>query len=369
MPEEQSTTAALTNAKGGRVKRGERFGLAMAGLGGLLALAVVVAVSVGTTGLRFTEAARALAGVTVSDEVRTIVFYRLGRVALAAIVGASLGAAGTALQALLRNPLADPYILGVSGGGALGAALYITFGSAALGAFGMAATGAGFSGLAAAAFVGSLAASAIVLWAGRKSGHILPGTLLLVGVMVNAVCGAAILALTYLSDIARSQDIVMWLMGNLGTLSLSTGGLITAAVAALVLTAALWLLGGRLNLMSLGDEEAAHLGVNVGRTRLAAFVASALVTGLSVALAGPIGFVGLVVPHIARVIVGADHRFLFPASAVFGAAFLVLADAAARAAALLPRTQSELPVGILTAALGGPFFIWLLRARRGRYFE
>ncbi len=350
------------------MKRGTRFGLVMLALLGALFASAVIAVSIGTTGLRFTEAAKAMLGIAVASDVHDIVAYRAGRVILAAIVGMSLGAAGTALQALLRNPLADPYILGVSGGGALGAALFITFGGAVFSPFAAAISKSGFSGLAGAAFAGSLAASLVVLWAGRQRGHILPGTLLLVGVMVNAVCGAAILALTYLSDIAQSQNIVMWLMGNLGTVSISRGALAFAAAAAAALTALLWFLGARLNVMSLGDEEAAHLGVNVGRTRLAAFGFSALVTGLSVALAGPIGFVGLVVPHVTRLVVGADHRFLFPAAAVTGAAFLVLADAAARAAALLPQGQ-ELPVGILTAALGGPFFIWLLRARRGRYFE
>jgi iron complex transport system permease protein len=334
----------------------------------LLFAAAVAAVSVGSTGLRFAEAGRALLGLSVPPEVRDIVSYRTGRVLLAGVVGMSLAAAGAALQALLRNPLADPYILGVSGGGALAAALFITFGGAAFSPFAAAISRAGFSGLAAAAFAGSLAASGIVLWAGRRKGHILPGTLLLVGVMVNAVCGAAVLALTYLSDIAKSQNIVMWLMGNLSTVAVSRGAVLLAGAVAVALAAGLWRLGGRLNLLALGDEEAAHLGVNVSATRFAAFVLAALVTGLSVALAGPIGFVGLVVPHVTRAFVGSDHRLLFPAAAVAGAVFLILADAAARAAALLPQGQ-ELPVGILTAGIGGPFFIWLLRAKRGRYFE
>ena len=228
-----------------------------------------------------------------------------------------------------------------------------------------AATRLGFSGLAAAAFAGSLAASGVALLAGRKKGHILPGTLLLVGVMVNALAGAAILALTYVTDVAKSHSIVVWLMGNLGTLSLSKSALVGAGAVSIVLAGLLWRLGGRLNLMTLGDEAAANLGVDVGRTRLEAFVLSALMTGLSVALAGPIGFVGLVVPHATRSIVGADHRFLFPAAVVAGAAFLVLADAAARSI----RPGVELPVGILTAVIGAPVFIWILRSRRGRYFE
>jgi iron complex transport system permease protein len=349
----------------------------MLGLSAFAFASAVLAVSVGTSSVGLFDAARALVGASTDPTAAAIVSLRVSRVALAALVGASLGCAGVALQALLRNPLADPYILGVSGGGALAAALFLTFGAAGFSAVGVAVTNAGLSGLAVAAFAGSLAASAVVLFAGRKKGHILPGTLLLVGVMVNALSGAAVLALTYLSDVAESHSIVVWLMGNLGTLSLSRAALAAAAVAALILVALLWRLGGRLNLLSLGDEPAATLGVDVPRTRLAAFALSALATGLSVALAGPIGFVGLIVPHITRYLVGSDHRFLFPAAAVFGAAFLILADAAARTALVIASSLSpgsasqggELPVGVLTAVFGAPVFIWILRSRRGRYFE
>jgi iron complex transport system permease protein len=348
----------------------------MLGLSAFAFASAVLAVSVGTSSVGLFDAARALVGASTDPTAAAIVSLRVSRVALAALVGASLGCAGVALQALLRNPLADPYILGVSGGGALAAALFLTFGAAGFSAVGVAVTNAGLSGLAVAAFAGSLAASAVVLFAGRKKGHILPGTLLLVGVMVNALSGAAV-ALTYLSDVAESHSIVVWLMGNLGTLSLSRAALAAAAVAALILVALLWRLGGRLNLLSLGDEPAATLGVDVPRTRLAAFALSALATGLSVALAGPIGFVGLIVPHITRYLVGSDHRFLFPAAAVFGAAFLILADAAARTALVIASSLSpgsasqggELPVGVLTAVFGAPVFIWILRSRRGRYFE
>lgn len=345
--------------------RGKRFAAGMAALAAFAALAAVLAVSVGTTRVGFGNAVAALLGRVIPEQDAAIISYRMARVALAAIVGASLSAAGVALQAMLRNALADPYILGVSGGGALGAALYLISGGTQSTMLTAAATRLGFSGLAAAAFAGSLAASGVALLAGRKKGHILPGTLLLVGVMVNALAGAAILALTYVTDVAKSHSIVVWLMGNLGTLSLSKSALVGAGAVSIVLAGLLWRLGGRLNLMTLGDEAAANLGVDVGRTRLEAFVLSALMTGLSVALAGPIGFVGLVVPHATRSIVGADHRFLFPAAVVAGAAFLVLADAAARSI----RPGVELPVGILTAVIGAPVFIWILRSRRGRYFE
>ena len=292
--------------------RGTRFAASMTVLTALLFVAAVAAVSVGSTGLRFVEAGRALVGMEVPPEVRDIVSYRTGRVLLAGIVGMSLAAAGTALQALLRNPLADPYILGVSGGGALRRRSSSRLAARSFRRSRRRYRGRGSRALRRPRLSGSLAASAIVLWAGRRKGHILPGTLLLVGVMVNAVCGAAVLALTYLSDIAKSQNIVMWLMGNLSTVAVSRGAVLLAGAAAVALTAGLWGLAGRLNLLTLGDEEAAHLGVNVGATRLASFVLAALVTGLSVALAGPIGFVGLTVPHITRAFVGSDHRFVFP---------------------------------------------------------
>jgi iron complex transport system permease protein len=185
------------------------------------------------------------------------------------VVGASLSVAGVALQALLRNPLAEPYILGVSGGAGVGAAIVTTAatGLAAAGADGGAATGgslyamfsaAGFSLRALAAFAGAVAASFVVLSFGRRRGHIMPSTLLLVGVMVNAVCGSVILGLTYLADPARSHEIVIWLMGNLGTLSLPAGAIAAASLAAVAAALLLWRLGGRLNVMSLGDEEAMH---------------------------------------------------------------------------------------------------------------
>lgn len=346
------------------MNRRSKFAVTMAVLVALLFAAGVLGVSVGSTQVNAGDAARRLFGMDVPAEVAAILHLRLSRVALAAVVGAALAAAGAGLQAMLRNPLADPYILGVSGGGALGAAAFMTLGAAMPGAFDFAGR-LGFSGRAAAALAGSLAASLVVLTAGRQRGHIMPTTLLLVGVMVNAICGAAVLAMTYLADPARSHQIVIWLMGNLDAVTLPAGAIAGAGAAVVILSALLWRLGGRLNVLSLGDEEALHLGVNVSATRLQVFMLAALVTGLSVALAGPIGFVGLVVPHIIRMVIGADHRFLFPAVILAGAVFLILADTAART--LSP--GNPLPVGVVTAALGGPFFIWLLRARRGRYFE
>lgn len=346
------------------MNRRAKFGLTMAVLTALLFGAGVLGVSVGSTEVYAGDALRRLLGMDVPVEVAAIIDLRLSRVALAAVVGAALAAAGAGLQALLRNPLADPYILGVSGGGALGAAGFMTLGASMQGVFAFAGR-LGFSGRAVAALAGSLAASLVVMTAGRRRGHIMPTTLLLVGVMVNAICGAAVLAMTYLADPAQSQQIIIWLMGNLDAVALPGGAIAGAGAAVVVLSALLWRLGGRLNVLSLGDEEALHLGVNVGATRIEVFIFAALVTGLSVALAGPIGFVGLVVPHITRIVIGADHRFLFPAVILAGATFLILADTAART--LSP--GNPLPVGVVTAALGGPFFIWLLRAKRGRYFE
>ena len=357
------------------MSRGSRFVFVMAVLAASAVLVAALAASVGTTHVRLADVVKAVAGRDVPPGINAIVSLRVSRVALACIVGVALSCAGVALQALLRNPLADPYILGVSGGGALAAALYLTCASELVAA--ARSRLPGLSGLAVSAFAGALAASGVVLLAGRRKGHILPGTLLLVGVMVNALAGAAVLALTFLSSPANGRSTIVWLMGNLGGVGLSGKALATSAVATLALVVLLWRLGARLNLMTLGDEAAAALGVNVPRTRLVAFILSALVTGLSVAVAGPVGFVGLIIPHMTRRLVGADHRMVFPAAAVLGAAFLVAADTLARTAfvALAAVSRSaqiqggELPVGVLTAAIGAPVFIWILHSHKGRYFE
>ena len=278
---------------------------------------------------------------------------RLPRAALAALVGAALGASGSALQGLLRNPLADPFVLGVSGGAALGATLALALG------LGATATVAGLGGASLAAFGGAVLATAAVFFTGRVAGRTAPHAVLLAGTVFNAFALAAISFVRSLSVQGQGSELLHWLSGSLGYES--PAALLLLASAQLLGLGGLWALSGRLNLLSLGDDEAASLGVPVERTRLQVLLLASLSVGAAVALSGLIGFVGLLVPQLLRPRLGADARRLVPASALGGAVLLLSADTAARL--LFPVFQSEPPVGALTALLGGPFF--LLALRRG----
>jgi iron complex transport system permease protein len=282
---------------------------------------------------------------------------RMPRVLLGALVGAGLATAGVALQALLRNPLAEPFVLGVSGGAALG-------GTAALAASAVIGPATFLGGLASSgtsvalgASAGAAASTALVFALGRIGGKLVPEAALLVGVIFNAFAAGVITVVKVMVPPEDAARLLYWLMGAIGYAD--PGTLAAGAVLLGVAVAVLVALSAQLNLLSLGDDEAASLGVEVGRARGAVFLAASLATGAAVALAGLVGFVGLIVPHLLRRLFGPDHRVLLPASALFGAAFLVLADAAARLA-FLP-LGSEPPVGALTALLGGPLFLWLLR--------
>jgi iron complex transport system permease protein len=291
----------------------------------------------------------------------TVLFrLRIPRVVLAAIVGAGLSVAGVALQALLRNPLADPFVFGLSGGAAIGAALSVAVTGTALGVAGVSA--AGWIGLLPtqfAAVLGSLAASVLVFTLGRARGRLHPERALLVGVVFNSFASALVIALEAVLAPEKTQAVLLWLAGTLGyepqPVLLAAGAVVL--VAAAILTA----LAGRLNLLALGDEGAAALGVDVERTRLLSFFAASAAVGAAVALTGLVGFVGLVVPHAVRLVAGPDHRVVLPASALGGAAFLVLADAIARM--LFRGLGTEPPVGAVTALLGAPLFVLLLRRR------
>jgi len=279
-----------------------------------------------------------------SADGRVLFGLRIPRAVLGGLVGAGLAASGSALQALLRNPLADPFVLGVSGGAALGATVALALGLLTL------------AGPPLFAFVGALAAMALVLAAGRSSS---PYSALLTGVVFNAFAAAIITCIKTLLTPDRLGEVLYWLAGSLGyerprTLLLGTG----VQILALGL---LWVESARLNLLSLGDEEAASLGVPVRRTRALVLVAASLSVAGAVALAGLVGFVGLIVPHLLRLWLGPDQRLLVPASALGGAAFLVLADTATRV--LFPVFHAEPPVGVVTAVLGGPLFVWLLNRR------
>lgn len=275
-----------------------------------------------------------------------IVQTRIPRVILAAVVGASLGVAGMVIQAIVRNPLAGPSILGVSSGAATGAVIVMRFGLITLGAF----------TLHIAAFVGGLIALTIVFWIARSGGQMTATRLVLAGIAVSAVLSALTSLLVLTSpDPQLAARVLFWTLGGFGGAQWS---LLPIPIAALVLGIAIMLVQARrLNLLMAGDESAVALGLNVEQFRRAMFILTAGLTGITVAVSGVIGFVGLIMPHIVRLLVGADHRRALPAVALLGASFTIGADLVARSII----APLELPVGIVTALVGGPFFIWLLR--------
>ena len=332
-----------------------RAAIALLALAPLVAIAVGVGLSLGAGTLSWTAALHG-----VEPDATVLFRLRIPRVVLAAIVGAGLSVAGVALQALLRNPLADPFIFGLSGGAAIGAALSVAVTGTALGVAG--ASAAGWIGLLPtqlAAIVGSLAAAVLVFTLGRARGRLHPERALLVGVVFNSFASAVVIALESVLAPEKTQAVLLWLAGTLGYEP--EGVLVAAGAVVLVAAAILTALAGRLNLLALGDEGAAALGVDVEATRLLAFFAASAAVGAAVALTGLVGFVGLVVPHAVRLVAGPDHRVVLPASALGGAAFLVLADAIARA--LFRGLGTEPPVGAVTALLGAPLFVLLLRRR------
>jgi iron complex transport system permease protein len=280
---------------------------------------------------------------------------RLARTALGVVAGAGLSVAGVIFQAILRNPLAEPYVLGVSSGAGLGAALAIVLGlSAAAGAWTLPAT----------AFAGALVTILLVYALARTPTGTAPvQTLLLSGVVVSAVLGSILMFVVSMSPSEKLHGIVWWLLGNLQVFDWGLLRIVSAVVAAGLAVSILF--ARDLNLMALGEEPAAHLGLDVEWTKKLFFLLASLMTGATVAACGLIGFVGLIVPHTVRLLVGPDHRRLVTASALAGATFLVLADSVARTL-IAPR---EVPIGVITAMLGGPFFLGLLRRRKASYWD
>ena len=275
---------------------------------------------------------------------------RFPRVALAVIVGACLAVAGALLQGVFGNPLAEPAVVGVSSGAAVGACTVIVLGVSVFGNL----------TVAVAAFTGGLVTTLLVYTLARSGGRTEVVTLVLTGIAVNAFAFGVIAFLTYVADPQAREQIVFW---QLGSLNGATGSAVAAvaplAVAGLAMAA---LVAGRLDLLALGEGPARHLGVHVERLRLVVVVAVALLVGAGVAFAGIVGFVGLVVPHVIRMIAGPAHKLLVAASAVGGALVLVSADLLARTAV----ENAELPLGMLTSLVGGPFFFWLLRRTRSK---
>ena len=279
-------------------------------------------------------------------ETSIIMSIRLPRIILAAIVGASLSVAGVVFQALLRNPLADPYILGISAGSAVGAVMGILLG-----------VGAWSLGIPGLAFLGALAAILIVFGIAGREKRRETNTLLLTGVMVNAFFNAFILFVFTISDHVQLQRALNWIMGDLSLAD--EQALFYTSVFLVLGSVFIYAFARPLNLLVTGEETAQQLGVAVEKTRIALLAAAALITAAAVSASGTIGFVGLIIPHILRLLVGPDHRLLIPTAFFTGGAFLVVADTLARCLV----APAELPVGVITALCGAPYFLLLLRRR------
>ena len=327
-----------------------RLLLAVAGFGAVAAASILLAPLVGSTSISLRRAFDT--SLPFAENVDAQIFFvaRLPRTLAGALVGAALAAAGVVFQGLLRNPLATPFTLGVSAGAAFGAMLVITTGWT----FGL----SGVPAIPVASFAGSVGAVAIVYALARaRHGGLSTNVLLLAGVTLNAFFSALILFVQFFADYADLYRMLRWLVGDLDVASYQP--ILTAAPLLAVAFLVFAWLARPLNLLSLGTDGAETHGIDVRRAQRAAFFSASLATGAAVSVAGPIGFVGIIIPHLVRLIVGADHRVVLPSSALFGAAFLVGCDVVART--LMPPV--EVPVGVITAILGGPFFLWLLVKR------
>ncbi|MFQ5694544.1 MAG: FecCD family ABC transporter permease [Terriglobia bacterium] len=321
---------------------------------GILILLSFAALRLGAASISTAEVGAALwealtgAATDLSTEHRLILLtVRLPRIFLAIIVGAALAMAGAGYQALLRNPLAAPYVLGVSSGAALGTILSLTFAAR----LPLATPVAGF--------LGAVGTIALVYALGQRGGELSSYTLLLAGVMTAAFLSALIILLLNFLSGRDLRGMTFWLMGDLSNpVAFNLGWL---ALAILLVLAVIYLVAGDLNLLLTGEPEAEALGVNVKRTKLVVYLAASVATGLAVSVSGAIGYVGLVVPHLVRLLFGSDYRLLVPASALSGAVMLLAADTVARTVI----APTELPVGAVTALVGAPVFIYLLRSRLG----
>ncbi|MBV7483071.1 iron ABC transporter permease [Bordetella sp. BOR01] len=322
----------------------------LAGLGAAALLVALLAALSGAVHIPLADALRVLAtGASQPDDTlwrNVLLDIRLPRVLFAVVAGAALAIAGAAMQALFRNPLAEPGLVGISAGGALGAVSAIVL------------TTGGFAVTAPAAFAGSLLATAAAYAVGRRVSGV--AGLLLAGIAINTVAGSLIGLLTYMASDAQLRDLTFWSMGSLAGASWP----LLAFLAPWTLLWSAWLMRQwrAMNALLLGEREAQHLGFALITVRYKLVLATALIVGPLVAATGGIGFVGLVVPHLVRMTLGADHRWLLPASMLAGALALTLADWLARIVVI----PAELPIGLVTSLVGGPFFLWLLA--RGRRF-
>ncbi|CAM3599699.1 Hemin transport system permease protein HmuU [Klebsiella spallanzanii] len=316
-------------------------------IGLLLMLAALILVGASQGALKITFAS------LLDEQYRDIwLNIRLPRVLLAVLVGGALATAGVIMQGLFRNPMADPGLLGVSSGSALMVGVAIIF-PISLPAIVMLYEQMIF------AVAGSLVVCAVIFLINMRQSHSGMMQLLLAGIAINALCGAAIGVLSYVGDEQQLRQLTLWMMGSLGQAQWPT--LLVAASFALPAIIATGWLASTLNLLQLGDEEAHYLGINVKRKRQQLLLLSSLLVGAAVSVSGVIGFIGLVVPHLIRMSIGADHRWLLPCSTLAGACLLLVADTLARTLV----QPAEMPVGLLTSLIGGPYFLWLiLRTRR-----
>jgi len=321
----------------------------------LLPVAGLVSMTVGTVNISLLDAFNAALGHSNSLQIESILFdIRLPRILLAVFVGAVLASTGAVMQGLFRNPLADPSLIGVSSGASVGASLMIV----TAGGFIQGGALVGLSLVAVGAFIGGFAATLLVYRLATSGIGTSVTTMLLAGIAIGALAGALNSLLTYFSDNDMLRQISLWQMGNLSGASWLKVGIMGAVAILLML---LFPRDSRaLNALLLGESEARHLGIDVQQVKRRLIVLTALGVGVSVALAGLVGFVGLIMPHIVRLAIGPDHRWLVPASALAGATLLVIADSLARIVVI----PAELPTGILTALLGAPFFVALLLQQR-----
>jgi iron complex transport system permease protein len=312
---------------------------------GVLAVAGFLGLAIGSSGSEAAALLRSLMGQPLENQMLTTIIWkiRLPRVILAALVGGTLSLGGLVFQALLRNPLAEPYILGISGGSAVGAIIGILLGFSRI------------PGVSLTAFAGSLATLGLLVLMGSGRNLLHNDALLLSGVMVNAFCSAIIMFLVSMTQDARLHNIIFWLMGDLSAVNtsqaLSLFGLLLPCFLIVF-----WL-SHNMNLLQMGNDMAAGMGVRVAANRIGLLVLTSLMVSVTVSFCGLIGFVGLVIPHVFRLALGPDHRILVPACVLGGGAYMVLCDLLART---LPQ-QGEMPAGVVTALIGAPLFIYLLK--------
>ncbi|QPC85840.1 iron chelate uptake ABC transporter family permease subunit [Mesorhizobium sp. NBSH29] len=343
-------------------ERGARARLAIAGLALLLCVTAAISLASGASDASVLSVlGQWMKGGVNADALslrdRVIIHdIRLPRLVLGMLVGASLAVSGAVMQGLFRNPLADPGIVGVSSGASLGAVSMIVLGGTSLAPF---TSLFGNHALPLAAFMGGLLVMFVLYRVATRGGQTSVATLLLAGIAIGALAGALTGMLVFMADDSQLRDMTFWQLGSLAGATWSKVAAVAPVMIA-ALAAAPFMARG-LNALALGEATAFHLGVPVQRLKYVAIVATAAATGAAVAVSGGIGFVGIVVPHLLRLLIGPDNRYLLPASALLGATLLLLADALSRTIV----APAELPIGIVTAAAGAPFFLWILLRRRG----